>query len=81
MVQKELTKRQKEFLAMTAQGLMHEKIAEICVVSPETVRNSLARARERMKASTTAQCVVLAIAREELGLTHEGYCYVPNIES
>lgn len=62
---------------MSAQGKTYAEIAEICFVSIETVRGTLTKARERMGANTTAQAAVIAIAREELGLTHDGLVFVP----
>lgn len=76
---KALTLRQKEFLAMAARGNTHKKIAEECFVSPKTVTSAFTNARSRLEASTTAQVIVLAIAREELGITHDGVCFVPSI--
>lgn len=79
MDQRGLTKRQKEFLAKSAQGLTSGKIAEVFCVSDSTVRSTFAKAKERLGATTTVQAVVLAIAREELGLDHEGFCYMPEL--
>jgi DNA-binding CsgD family transcriptional regulator len=78
--QRELTKRQKEFLAKSAQGMTSGKIAGVFCVSDNTVRSTFAAAKERLGAKTTVQAVVLAIAREELGLQHDGFCYMPEIE-
>lgn len=57
--------------------MTYEQIAETCFVSTDTVRSTLVNARQRLGANTTAQAAVIAIAREELGLTHEGLVYVP----
>lgn len=62
---------------MTARGMTYEQIAKSKFVAVSTVRAAFTKARERKGASTTAQCIVLAIAHEELGLTHDGVCFVP----
>lgn len=74
---KELTKRQKECLAAVAQGKQYEQIAQDKKISPHTVRNNIIAARKKLGATTTAQAVILAISREELGLSHDGICFVP----
>jgi DNA-binding NarL/FixJ family response regulator len=74
----ELTKRQKQFLAMVGKGKLNQEIASIFNLSSRTVENTISQARTRLKARTTAQCILIAIAREELGLTHEGDCFVPD---
>lgn len=71
-----LTARQKQFLALTARGFQYAQIAHACGVSIKTIENQLSMARKRIGATTTAQCVVIAIAREELGIDHDGNCYV-----
>lgn len=80
MDQRGLTERQKQFLAKSAQGMTSGKIAGVFSVSDSTVRSTLASAKKSLGASTTAQAVVLAIAREELGLDHEGFCYITEYE-
>jgi len=75
---KSLTKRQSEFLAMSARGLTYQQIAEECFVAIGTVRGTFEKARLRIGASTNVQAVVLAISREELGLTHDGQVFVPS---
>lgn len=81
MIQRSLTKRQVEFLAKSAQGMTSEQIAKSCYVTANTVRSTFTEARKRLGATTTVQCVIMAIAREELGLDHEGYCYIPDFEN
>lgn len=78
MAQKALTKRQVEFLAKSAQGMTYEEIAETSFVTKNTVRSTFTAARKRLYAKTNTQCVVIAIAREELGLSYDGICFVPN---
>lgn len=77
---KGLTQRQREVLAKSAQGFTSEQIANFLFISHNTVRSTFTSARKRLKASNTTQAVVLAIAKEELCLNHEGYCYTPEIE-
>ncbi len=74
----ELTKRQKQFLALCAQGKLNQEIAYINKLSIRTVENAMALARKRLNAQTTAQAILIAIAREELGLDHDGLCFLPN---
>lgn len=73
-----LTERQKDFLVRNAQGETYAQIAEKCFVSIGTVKSTFAQARSRLQAFTTAQCIVYAISREELGLTHDGLCFIPD---
>lgn len=72
-----LSQRELEFLALAGNGFTRNKIAQAFCVSPLTVKNTFARARERMGATSTAHCVVLAIARELLILDHEGVVHAP----
>jgi DNA-binding NarL/FixJ family response regulator len=78
---KELTHRQKEFLVLSAVGMTYNQIAEKCVVEPSTVKNTFAEARKRLETSTTTQCLLLAIAREEIGITHDGIAFLPVIDN
>jgi DNA-binding NarL/FixJ family response regulator len=80
MDQKALTKRQAEFLAKSARGMTYEEIAKTSFVTKNTVRSTFTSARKRLGAETNTQCVVMAIAREELGLSHDGICFVPDYE-
>lgn len=78
---KSLTKRQIEFLAMTAKGMTNEQIAKECFVAKSTVESSFSEARKRLETKTTAQTVLKAISREELGLDHTGECFIPDYET
>jgi DNA-binding NarL/FixJ family response regulator len=75
---KPLTKRQIEFLSMTASGMTNEEIAKVCCVAKSTVVDAFSEARKRLGTRTTAQTVLLAISREELGLDHNGRCFIPS---
>ena len=61
---------------MTAQGKSADQIARECFVSVNTVRSTVVDARARLKANNTAHCIIIAIAREELGLDHDGNCFI-----
>ena len=65
---------------MSARGLRPGEIAQECVLSKDTVNSTITKARQRIGAKTVAQAVILAIAREELGLTHTGECFVAEKE-
>ena len=75
---KPLTQRQLEFLALIANGMRPVEIAELCVLSRGTVNATIDKARQRIGARNNSQAVVLAIAREELGLAHDGQCFISN---
>jgi DNA-binding CsgD family transcriptional regulator len=72
-----LTYREAQFLALTAQGKQWRQIAAECFVSHRTVEHALARAREKLSATTTPQAVVRAIAYEMLILDSEGNVFLP----
>lgn len=59
-----LTRRQLEFLALTARGLQQSEIATACYVAEVTVRNTIVEARSRLGARNTAQAVALAVSLE-----------------
>jgi len=61
---------------MVACGMNYKDIAEKEVISEHTVATTIRNAKEAYNAANTAQCVVLAIAREELVLNHDGSCRV-----
>ncbi len=77
MNDKSLTRRQKEFLALSAQGNTAKQIAYKFTLSIATVNATMRAAKARMGTNTISQTIILAVAREELGVTHDGYCYVP----
>lgn len=61
---------------MTAQGKMQDQIAYECGIKIKSVENTIAKAKERLGAKTVSQAVIIAISREELGIDHDGHCFV-----
>jgi DNA-binding NarL/FixJ family response regulator len=55
-----LTEREREVVALVAEGLSNDQIAERLVVSPATVRTHVGRAMSKLYARDRAQLVVLA---------------------
>src|SRR4051794_27293139 len=62
----QLTDREREIVAWVATGRSNQEIAELLVVSPETVRTHVSRAMVKLHARDRAQLVVFAL---ESGLT------------
>ena len=62
----QLTEREREVAAWVASGRSNQEIAEVLVVSPDTVRTHVSRAMVKLHARDRAQLVVFAI---ESGLT------------
>jgi DNA-binding NarL/FixJ family response regulator len=62
----QLTEREREVVAWVATGRSNQEIAEVLVVSPETVRTHVSRAMVKLHARDRAQLVVFAM---ESGLT------------
>jgi PAS domain S-box-containing protein len=58
-----LTARELQVLGLLALGHTREEIAEQLGISPETVRNHLRGAREKLGARTRAQAIALALSR------------------
>jgi DNA-binding NarL/FixJ family response regulator len=56
----ELTHRERESVALVAQGLTNDEIAERMVISPLTVKTHINRAMAKLHARDRAQLVVLA---------------------
>jgi DNA-binding NarL/FixJ family response regulator len=56
----ELTAREREVMALVAEGLTNGEIAEHLVVSPATARTHVSRAMMKLNARNRAQLVVLA---------------------
>jgi DNA-binding NarL/FixJ family response regulator len=56
----ELTAREREVMALVAEGLTNGEIAEHLVVSPATARTHVSRAMVKLHARNRAQLVVLA---------------------
>jgi DNA-binding NarL/FixJ family response regulator len=56
----ELTDREREVLALVAEGLSNEEIAERLVVSPATAKTHVSRTMNKLRARDRAQLVVIA---------------------
>jgi DNA-binding NarL/FixJ family response regulator len=65
-----LTEREKEVMALVAQGLSNDEIARRLVVSPATAKTHVSRAMVKLNARDRAQLVVLAY---ESGLVRPGW--------
>jgi two-component system, NarL family, response regulator LiaR len=63
----DLSKREKEVLALIVEGLSNEEIAERLVISPATARHHVSACIEKLNASNRAQAAVLGV---KLGLVH-----------
>jgi DNA-binding CsgD family transcriptional regulator len=61
-----LSKREREVVAMLADGESGAQIAERLVLSPETVRTHIRNAMTKLGASSRAQAVALAVQRREI---------------
>jgi DNA-binding NarL/FixJ family response regulator len=61
-----LTEREREVVALVAEGLSNEEIAERLVISPATARTHVSRAMHKLHAHDRAQLVVVAF---QSGLT------------
>jgi DNA-binding NarL/FixJ family response regulator len=57
----DLTEREREIVAWVATGRSNQEIAELLVVSPDTVRTHVSRAMVKLQARDRAQLVVFAI--------------------
>jgi RNA polymerase sigma factor (sigma-70 family) len=65
----DLTEREREIVAWVATGRSNQEIAELLVVSPDTVRTHVSRAMVKLRARDRAQLVVFAL---QSGLTAPG---------
>jgi DNA-binding NarL/FixJ family response regulator len=63
-----LTDRERQALAMVADGLTNEEIAERLMLSSETIRTHVRNAMRKLGTHTRAHAVVEALRREEIGL-------------
>lgn len=61
-----LTPREREVLALLADGLSGARIAERLVLSPETVRTHVRNAMAKLGASTRSQAVAIALRDEQI---------------
>jgi len=66
----ELTDREREVVALVAEGLSNEEIAQRLVVSPATAKTHVSRAMGKLHARDRAQLVVIAY---EAGLVRPGW--------
>ena len=66
----ELTDREREVVALVAEGLSNEGIAERLFVSPATAKTHVSRAMGKLRARDRAQLVVMAY---ESGLVRPGW--------
>jgi DNA-binding NarL/FixJ family response regulator len=66
----ELTDREREVLALVAEGLSNKEIGDRLVVSPATAKTHVSRAMGKLHARDRAQLVVIAY---ESGLTRPGW--------
>jgi len=61
--------------------MQQAQIAQECRVSVRTVENNISLARKRLGTTTTAQTLIQAIAREEIGMDHNRTCFIPDLGS
>jgi RNA polymerase sigma factor (sigma-70 family) len=66
----ELTEREREVMALVAEGLSNEEIAQLLFVSPATAKTHVSRAMVKLRARDRAQLVVFAY---ESGLVRPGW--------
>jgi DNA-binding NarL/FixJ family response regulator len=56
-----LTKREREILALVAEGLSNREIADRLVLSPETVKSHVAAILEKLNVSDRTQAAIYAV--------------------
>jgi DNA-binding NarL/FixJ family response regulator len=66
----ELTDREREVVALVAEGLSNQEIAERLFLSPATAKTHVSRAMSKLRARDRAQLVVIAY---ESGLVRPGW--------
>jgi DNA-binding CsgD family transcriptional regulator len=62
----QLSNRERQVLSMLADGASGAQIADVLVLSPETVRTHIGNAMSKLGASSRAQAVAIALRRGEL---------------
>jgi len=77
---KSLTKKQAQYVSLVASGLTTEEIADDCLVSTHTVRNTIVKAKERVDASSTANLVATSVQEKWIIPLNETipYEFIPN---
>ena len=68
-----LTPRQLELIALAASGYEFAEIGEMKFISPHTVRNSLASARERVGAKNLTHLCVICVDHRLIKQNGTGY--------
>jgi PAS domain S-box-containing protein len=63
-----LTAREREVISLLALGATGEEIADQLNISPDTVRNHVRSAREKLGAKTRAQAIALALLNGEIAV-------------
>jgi DNA-binding CsgD family transcriptional regulator len=72
-----LTPRQAEILAHVANGKREREIAKILFISTRTVEKTLGNARRLFGARNNVQLLAMAVADEQLILSHDGDVRIP----
>lgn len=73
-----LTRRQLEFLALSAQGMKYAEIASACFVSCDRVNEALEEARSRLCAKNTLHAVAIAISLDLIVFDANSAAFVAN---
>jgi DNA-binding NarL/FixJ family response regulator len=71
-----LTEREREVMALVAEGLTNEEIAQRLTMSPATAKTHVSRAMVKLGARDRAQLVVFAY---EAGLVRPGWSDAPSV--
>lgn len=61
-----LTAREREIIGLLSKGLSPDKVAEVLVLSPLTVRTHIRNAKDKLGARTTAHAIAIAIRDHEV---------------